>query len=111
MKKISQTESLNQTISLLENRRDAEWNTLLMKVNEIKEGLKPLKLLHTVIEKVIPTVAGAKGNLIKSAISVGAGYLSNKIVSGKSPGFFRKFLGSMLQLAVTNFVSKKADTK
>lgn len=106
METIYNFDTLNQRIQFLENQQDVEWCSIKDEIDEIKHNLKPLNLIRNTVEEINETV-GFKGNLAQSAISIGIGYLTKKIIVGKSDSTFKNIFGSLLQLVVTNLVSKK----
>jgi len=105
METIYTLDSLDQKIQLLEDRQDAEWCAIKDEIDEIKHNLKPLNLIRNTVEEINETV-GFKSNLAQSAISIGIGYLAKRFVVGKSTSAFKGIFGSLLQLVVTNLVSK-----
>lgn len=105
METIYNVTTLNQKIQLLENQQDREWCAIKEEIEDIKENLKPLNLIRNTVEEINETV-GFKSNMAKSVISIGLGYLTKRIVVGKSNTMFKGILGSALQLLVTNMVSK-----
>ncbi|OXG06180.1 hypothetical protein BC749_102162 [Flavobacterium araucananum] len=105
METIYTLDSLNQTIDQLEIRQDAEWCAIKDEIDEIKDNLKPLNLIRNTVEEINETV-GFKSNIAQSAISIGIGYLAKRFVVGKSTSTFKSIAGSLLQLVVTNLVSK-----
>lgn len=105
METVYTIDSLNQMIEELEIRQDAEWCAIKDEIDEIKDNLKPLNLIRNTVEEINETV-GFKSNLAQSAISIGIGYLAKRFVVGKSTSTFKNIFGSLLQLVVTNLVSK-----
>jgi len=105
METVYTIDSLNQMIEQLETRQDAEWCAIKDEIDEIKDNLKPLNLIRNTVEEINETV-GFKSNLAQSAISIGIGYLAKRFVVGKSTSTFKNIFGSLLQLVVTNLVSK-----
>jgi hypothetical protein len=105
METIYTIDGLNQTIQELEIRQDAEWCAIKDEIDEIKHNLKPLNLIRNTVEEINETV-GFKSNLAQSALSIGIGYLAKRFVVGKSTSMFKGIFGSLLQLVVTNLVSK-----
>jgi len=105
METIYTIDGLNQTIQELEIRQDTEWCAIKDEIDDIKENLKPLNLIRNTVEEINETV-GFKSNLAQSALSIGIGYLAKRFVVGKSTSMFKSIAGSLLQLVVTNLVSK-----
>jgi hypothetical protein len=106
METIYNVDSLEKKIQELEIRQDTEWCAIKDEIDEIKDNLKPLNLIRNTVEEINDTV-GFKGNLAQSAVSIGIGYLTKKIIVGRSNSTFKNIFGSLLQLVVTNLVSKK----
>lgn len=73
------------------------------------EAFKPIGLLKSVIKDIV-SPSNLVDNLVGTAISIGSGYLSNKIVVGGSHNLFRKLLGTITQLGVTNVVAKNSNS-
>ncbi|RED26328.1 hypothetical protein BD847_0245 [Flavobacterium cutihirudinis] len=105
MEPIYTIDELNQRIKLLENRQDAEWCSIKDEIDDIKENLKPINLIRNTVEEINESV-GFKSHLAQSAISIGIGYLAKRFIVGKSDSMFKGILGSIVQLVVTNLVSK-----
>ncbi|MBS7230764.1 hypothetical protein KHA90_06990 [Flavobacterium psychroterrae] len=105
METIYTLDSLDQQIKQLELRQDAEWCSIKDEIEDIKENLKPLNLIRNTVEEINETV-GFKSNIAQSAISIGIGYLAKRFIVGKSTSMFKGIAGSLLQLVVTNLVSK-----
>ncbi|KAF2516447.1 hypothetical protein [Flavobacterium foetidum] len=105
MEPIYTIDQLNQRIKYLETRQDAEWCAIKNHVDEIKENLKPLNLIRNTVEEINETV-GFKSHMAQSAISIAIGYLAKRFIVGKGDSMFKGILGSVVQLIVTNLVSK-----
>lgn len=100
---------LDEAIARLEVERDIKWNELKNQLDVTFQSMKPIHLLNGVLEdiKEFPEV---KSNLLQVALSFAGGYLSKKIVFGKSRSTFKKILGSLVQYGITNFISKKVNS-
>jgi hypothetical protein len=105
METIYTLDSLNQKIQQLEIRQDTEWCAIKDEIDDIKDNLKPINLIRNTVEEINETV-GFKSHLAQSAMSIGIGYLAKRFVVGKSDSAFKNIFGSLLQLVVTNLVSK-----
>ncbi|MBS7255998.1 hypothetical protein [Flavobacterium branchiicola] len=105
MEPIYTIDQLNQRIQVLENRQDVEWCSIKDEIDDIKENLKPINLIRNTVEEINETV-GFKSHIAQSAISIGIGYLAKRFIVGKGDSVFKGILGSIVQLVVTNLVSK-----
>ncbi|WP_426485915.1 hypothetical protein [Flavobacterium sp. 2] len=105
MEPIFTIDELNQRIKFLENRQDAEWCSIKDEIDDIKDNLKPINLIRNTVEEINETV-GFKSHIGQSAISIGIGYLAKRFIVGKGDSMFKGILGSIVQLVVTNLVSK-----
>lgn len=105
MEAIINIDQLNQKIQELEVRQDNEWCAIKDHIDDLKENLKPINLIRNTVEEINETV-GFKSHIAQSAISIGIGYLAKRFIVGKSDSMFKGVLGSIVQLIVTNLVSK-----
>lgn len=105
MEPIYTIDQLNQRIKLLETRQDTEWCDIKDEIDDIKENLKPINLIRNTVAEINETV-GFKSSLAQSALSIGIGFLAKRFIVGKSDSMFKGVLGSIVQLVVTNLVSK-----
>lgn len=105
MEAIYTIDQLNQKIQELEVRQDTEWCDIKDHIDDIKENLKPINLIRNTVEEINETV-GFKSHLAQSAISIGIGYIAKRFIVGKGDSMFKGILGSIVQLVVTNLVSK-----
>ncbi|KFF08210.1 hypothetical protein [Flavobacterium hydatis] len=106
MKTNNATDDLNQMILQLKNQQEAEWIDLKDKFHDLKENLKPLNIIKDTLEEINSGI-DIKSNLLQSIFSIAAGYLSKRILVGTTHNKVTKFFGSIFQLVVTNFISRK----
>ncbi|MBP4138417.1 hypothetical protein [Flavobacterium geliluteum] len=109
METVYDTAKLNQMILQTKAQQKADWDAIVAEIDEIKDNLRPINLIKNTVEEINESV-GFKGSLAQSAISIGIGYLAKKFVIGKSDSKIKNIFGSLLQLVVTNLVSKKQET-
>ena len=107
MKKIHNSRDLKQAIAELEVKKDAEELILKNQFRETYTTYKPANILKNTIQEVSASPQ-FRHNLLNIAIGLGAGYLSKKLVIGKSAGLLKKAAGTALQYGITAFVAKKA---
>ena len=108
METVYDTDKLNQMILQTKAQQRADWQAIVEEIEDIKHNLRPLNLIKNTVEEINDTV-GFKGNLAQSAISIGIGYLAKKFVIGKTDSKVKNIFGSLLQLVVTNLVSKQQE--
>ena len=108
MEKITSTIKLRESILLLEIKQANEERLLKEQFKITCESLKPANLLkHTLNELV--TSPNLKGTILNTGLSLVAGYLSKKVVVGSTINPLKKVLGTLLQVTVSNLVSKNSD--
>ncbi len=101
-------ESLRESIFLLE-KKQAEHASLLKDQFKItSESLKPINLIKNSIKDFVES-SEIKEDLLKTALSIAAGYVSKKLIIGSSQNSFKNMAGSLLQLLITSIVSKNSD--
>jgi hypothetical protein len=109
MQKISNVTDLKIAIRQLEFKQANEWPMLKNQFHHTYESLKPLTVLKNTF-KEFTTLPEVKDNIAGTLTGLTAGFLSKAFVTGASHHPVRKFLGTMLQLAITNMVSGNPET-
>ena len=104
----NQTELLNDAISLLENKRANELKLLKDQFHLVHESIKPINLIKNVLQEVTES-SEIKNNIANNTIGLAAGYLTKKAIFGTARNPITKIFGTLLQFAITNFVSKHTD--
>jgi hypothetical protein len=105
METVFNIDKLDQMILQLKAEQKTAWEDIKMEIDEIKEDLNPINLIQNTFHE-INEIVGFKSNLLQTILSIGAGYLSRKMIIGKSDSKIKTFLGSLLQLFVTKLVAK-----
>ena len=107
MQNITSTAGLKEAIQLLEAEKSTSRKLLKEQFVNTYESFKPASLLRSTLRDI-----SSSPNLVESilgtALGLGAGYLSRSILPGVTAMRFGKLLGPVLQLGVTNFVSKQS---
>jgi len=107
MQKITSTASLKEAIQLLEAEKAANSKLLKEQFVNTYESFKPVSLLRSTLHD-ISSSPNLVENILGTALGLGAGYLSRSILPGVTAMRFGKLLGPVLQVGVTNFVSKQS---
>lgn len=105
MQKITSHSRLKDAIRLLEDRQAFQGQILKEQVYSTIEALKPGNILKNTISNLVST-PNLVDSVLSTAIGLGTGYLSKKIIVGTSGNIFRKFIGSAFQLGVTAFIAQ-----
>ncbi|TRX37546.1 hypothetical protein [Flavobacterium restrictum] len=109
MKNANQTEILQQTIALLEEKQKNEFIALKLQFQETYDSLKPLNLLKSAFTEMT-TAPVIKNNLVNNAIGLATGYLSKRVLFGTSLNPIKRVVGTLLQFIVSNVVTKEVNT-
>ncbi|MFV5701252.1 hypothetical protein ACM55F_05205 [Flavobacterium sp. XS2P12] len=109
MKKINQTDLLNQTIIYLENKQALELYALKEQFQLTYESLKPLNIIKNAFTEMT-TSPNIKGNIINNVVGMVTGYLTKKVLVGSTHNPIKKILGTLLQFVITNVATKHSDT-
>ena len=106
MKSIRSSKDLEKKIASLESKRMDSEIRLEERWEEVKESLKPVNIVKRSLKEMI---SGTKtnSNLFGSIAALTAGLLARRLIMGRSPNGFRKWLGSMLQVGISSVVAKK----
>lgn len=108
MQSISNSYELREAIELLEVEQVFKAEVLKEQFQLAYESFRPVNLLKSTL-KDIASSPNLINNVLGAAVGLGTGYLSKKIVVGGSDSIFRKILGFVIQLGVTNAVNNHPD--
>ncbi len=108
MEKITSVEELKKAILLLEIKQANEGVQLKEQLLVTYESLKPINLIKKIFTDITSS-PDLKKDLLGTTVSLAAGYLSKKVAVGSTHNPIKQILGTLLQLGVTNIVSKNSD--
>ena len=109
MSNINYSLILKNQIRFLENEQVIKEQLLKEQLHYLYKSLNPLNLLLSTI-KDFSSSPNMLENMLGTVVGMASGYLSKKIVIGRSANIFRKLIGSVLQLGVTNVVAQHPDS-
>lgn len=109
MKELNETDTLNETIALLEYKQAQELIILKEQFQFTYESLKPINLIKNAFSEMTNS-PDIKGNILNNVIGLSTGYLSKRILLGSTHNPIKRILGSVLQFVVANVVTKKSDS-
>ncbi len=107
MRKSNISLELEQLILAKEAELELEGRLLKIHFQQTYESLKPLNLIMSTIKQVI-SGAELKGSLVDTVMGYASGFVAKKIIIGKTHNPFTKLLGTIIEMAVANKVSKNA---
>jgi len=108
MQKITTGAELKSAIQELEYKQASEWTLLHEQFHTAYESLKPVNLIKSTFSELTST-PDFKENILDTTLGLAAGYLSKKMVVGATHNPLKQILGTVLQFAITNIVSKNTD--
>jgi hypothetical protein len=108
MKNRNETDSLNELIILQEQKYDTELELLREQFHVAYESLKPINLIKSLFHEVT-TAPEIKNDIVSNVIGLGTGFLSKKILTNGSHSPVKKVVGTVIQFAIANLVSKHSD--
>lgn len=108
MNKITSVDELRASILLLEIKQANEGQLLKAQFKITYENLRPVNLIKNTFNELV-SAPDFKGDLLKTTLSLAAGYLSKKIAVGSTHNPLKQVLGTLLQMGVTSLVSKNTD--
>lgn len=109
MEKIVSYEGLKNAIQRVEAEQALTGQLLKNEFHLTIEKLKPVNLLKRGIEDMANSPFLIE-NIIGNSVGFVSGFLSKKIVIGTSANIFRKLIGSLVQISVTNSVKQHPET-
>jgi hypothetical protein len=108
MKKKNEIDTLNETIVMLQKKRTEELKLLKEQFYLTYESLKPINFIKSTFREVTSS-PNIKNNLLNNIIGLTTGFLSKKVIIGTTNNPIKKYIGVLLQFAITNIVSKHSD--
>lgn len=108
MGKIKSMSDLEETIQMLERKRDEEVEMMRDVFYLTYESLKPINIIKNLFKESVTPVT-VKENLVNTSVGLGFGYLSKILFQSVVKLPFKKFLGSALMLSVENLVAKNPE--
>ncbi|WP_100616036.1 hypothetical protein [Confluentibacter citreus] len=102
----NQSQILEEKIIALENKQKVKISELKDQLDLTIQELRPSRLLNRALNdiKEDPKV---KGNVLESVISLAGGYLSKRILLGKTHSIISNLFGYGVQYLATKIISKK----
>lgn len=105
MENINSRSKLKESIQLLELRQIEDKRMLKEQFLLTYESMKPMNMIKKSIKDMVTSSDHNEG-LLQTTLGLAAGYLSKKAAVGSSQNPLRQLLGALVQLGVTNVVSK-----
>jgi hypothetical protein len=109
MREINSETELNVAIFQLEIKQAEELKLLKEQFFLAYESMKPANLFRSTMSDVASSPY-LIDNIIGTAIGLGTGYISRKIVVGAGGNIIKRFFGSVLQFGITNIVAQHPNT-
>jgi len=109
MENIRSVSELKRAIQLLENEQTINGQLLKDQLCITYNTYRPLNLIKMTLEEVT-SPPYLINEILRTSIGLAAGYISKKIFVGKSGNMIRQFLGTIIQLGVTNVTTQRSDT-
>jgi hypothetical protein len=104
---ITNTIQLEHQIAILKNETANKKAVLVQQFHNTYESLKPANLIKGALNSKF-SLPKLGDNFIGTSMGLGAGVLSKKILTGSSPGFLKRILGTVVEVAVAQLVSKNS---
>ena len=102
------SESLKEAIKALEIKQVENEKQLRLQLLNVYENLKPIKINKNIARDVANTDS-LKNDVTNTLASLVSGFISKKIIVGKSENPFLNLIGVGIQLGMTTLVSKNYD--
>ncbi|PWT76654.1 MAG: hypothetical protein C5B59_05955 [Bacteroidetes bacterium] len=108
MKSIYSAAELQEAIDELERKRINQELDIHDHFEGLVENLKPANLVKHTFQDILSSPS-ARNNLLGSAIGLGSGLLSRKLLVGKSTSILGKTIGSLVQFGVAGVIAKNSE--
>ncbi len=108
MENVTSTAGLKTAIQLLEAEQAIKERLLKEQFYLTYEGLKPVNLIRSTLDDIASS-PNLIDNILNTAMGLGTGFLSKKLIIGASGNKVRKLLGTILQFGIINFYTRHPD--
>jgi hypothetical protein len=105
MKKLNETDALNELIQLNQQQYDNDLRLLKEQFHIAYESIKPINLIKNLVHEVTASPE-IKEDVLSNVLGLATGFISKKIMIDENGCTFKKVIGTVLQFAVANVVSK-----
>jgi len=106
---IKNSVDLKAAIQTLKDRQQQEKKELVENFHAFSESIKPINIIKSTFNKVKES-PGFSGNVLKATMGLGVGLISKRFLLGKTPGLFKRIVGSAIEMGVAGLVSKNSDS-
>ena len=107
MKGLNQNQLLDEKIRLLKIKQSENFEVLKSQFHLTIESLKPINLVKETIND-FKNSKEIKSSLLESTLGIAAGYVTRKMIVGKSSSMVKNTAATIIQYLVSNFITKKA---
>jgi len=110
MDNISTVEDLRIAIKALEVEQNEKEMILKDQFHLVYASLRPINIIKANLKELLSfSSSSISENLSGTALGEAGGFLLKKMFIGNSGNVFRRLIGTMLQLGITNIASKKSE--
>jgi hypothetical protein len=108
MEKINSTADLKTAIAQLEQKKSGEWHLLKEQLHTTQESLKLKNIIKSTFKGAMSS-PDLKSSILNTAVGLTTGFVTKKLLIGKTINPLKKLLGIVVEMAVANNVVKNAD--
>ncbi len=108
MNSIKSSADLKMAIKQMELKQANELILLKDEFRNTVEGLKPMNLIKGAFKKATSS-PDMKTDVLNAAIGLTTGFVTKKLMMGRSTNLLKKILGIVLEMTIANKVAKNAD--
>ena len=109
MQKITNATDLKMAILQLEDKQAAEWPLLKNQFHATYEGFKLINILKSTFKEGVSS-PDLVTNTLKAAVGLATGFVTKKLLVGKTINPFKKILGIIVEMVVAKNVAENADS-
>jgi hypothetical protein len=103
------TETLSLAILMLEKRRELYFDELKANLEFTYKSLQPVNLVKTGIRELVGSPEVKQG-IFSNLVGLAGGFITKKMIIGPASGMIRNSIGTIMQIIMTNLVSRKTAT-
>ncbi len=106
MKAPHNTETLSLAILMLEKKRELYFQVLKNNLENSYKSLQPVNLVKSGIKELVGSPEVKQG-IFSNLVGLAGGFITKQMIIGPAAGMIRNSIGTVLQIIMTNLVSRK----
>ncbi|WP_130733571.1 hypothetical protein [Flavobacterium sp. J27] len=108
MRRVNENQLLDEKIRLLKIKHEHDFEILRAQYHTTIDSMKPVNIIKETIHD-FKASKEIKNSLLETTLGIAGGFITRKMMVGKSASLFKKLSATVAQYFVSNFIKNKAE--